>query len=83
MSEQTSQVTAAVSAAFERVVGERPVRGLDTIPADMGGWDSLAQVQLVYEIEQALGVRLPEDLIVTRTTVGALVEAARAAVGTV
>ena len=28
-------------------------------------------MQLVFEIEQALGIRMPEDMLVTRTTVGA------------
>ncbi len=81
MSQAMSQVAVTVSEAFVRVVGERPARGLDTTPADVSSWDSLAQVQLIFEIEQALGVRLPEDLIVNRTTVGALVRAAQAALG--
>jgi len=75
-----SAITSVVSEAFTRVVGEPPARGAKTTPADVGSWNSLAHVQLVFEIEQALGIRLPDDILVTRTTVGALIEAAEAAV---
>jgi acyl carrier protein len=76
----TSAITSVVSEAFTRVVGEPPVRGAKTTPADVVSWNSLAHVQLVFEIEQALGVRLPDNILVTQTTVGALIEAAEAAV---
>jgi acyl carrier protein len=75
-----SEVTAVVSEAFARIVGEPPARGLQTTPADVECWNSLAHVQLVFEIEQALGIRMPEDMLVSRTTLGALVDAAEAAV---
>jgi acyl carrier protein len=74
-----SEITTVVSEAFIRVVGEPPNRGAETTPADVSSWDSLAHVQLVFEIEQALGIRMPEDILVSRTTVGALIEAAEAA----
>jgi acyl carrier protein len=77
-----SEIAAVISEAFIRVVGEPPIRGAETTPADVSSWNSLAHVQLVFEIEQALGIRLPEDLLVNRTTVGALIEAAEAAVRT-
>ncbi len=73
-------IAQTVSAAFARIVGEPPVRGRETTPDDVDAWDSLAHVQLVFEIEQALGIRMPEDVLVNRTTVGALVEAAEEAV---
>ena len=76
----TSAVTSVVSEAFTRVVGEPPVRGAETTPADVGTWNSLAHVQLVFEIEQGLGIRLPDDILITQTTVGALIEAAEMAV---
>jgi acyl carrier protein len=75
-----SAITSVVSEAFTRVVGEPQVRGAKTTPADVGSWNSLAHVQLVFEIEQALGIQLPDDILVTQTTVGALIEAAEAAV---
>jgi acyl carrier protein len=73
-------VAAVVSEAFARVVGETPARGRETRPADVGSWNSLAHVQLVFEIEQELGIRMPEDVLVSRTTLGALIDAAEAAV---
>jgi acyl carrier protein len=75
-----SEVATVVSEAFARIVGEPPARGPETTPADAGSWDSLAHVQLVFEIEQALGIRMPENTLISRTTVGALVEAAEAVV---
>ncbi len=72
-------VANVVSEAFLRIVGVPPARGDATTPDDVSEWDSLAQVQLVFEIEQALGIRMPEDTIVNRTTVGALISAAEAA----
>ena len=75
-----SEITSVISEAFTHVVGEPPIRGAETTPEDVSSWDSLAHVQLVFEIEQALGIRMPEDVLVNRTTVGALIEAAEAAV---
>jgi acyl carrier protein len=68
-----------VSEAFLRIVGVPPARGHATTPDDVSDWDSLAQVQLVFEIEQALQIRMPEDTIVHRRTVGDLISAAEAA----
>lgn len=69
-----------ITEAFIRVVGEPPSRGAETTPADCSSWGSLAHVQLVFEIEQALGIRMPEAILTNRTTVGALIEAAETAV---
>ncbi|MFC8850435.1 MULTISPECIES: acyl carrier protein [unclassified Micromonospora] len=69
-----------ITEAFTRVVGEPPIWGADTTPADVESWGSLTHVQLVFEIEQALGIRLPEHVLTGRTTFGALVEAAETAV---
>jgi acyl carrier protein len=80
METTVSEVTAVVSEAFARIVGEPPARGRETTPGDVDSWNSLAHVQLVFEIEQALGIRMPEDMLVNRTTLGALVDAAEAAV---
>lgn len=64
---------------FNQVVGEPPPRGAKTTPADLDSWGSLVHVQLVFAIEQALGIRLPEEVLTSRTTVGALIEAAEEA----
>jgi acyl carrier protein len=75
-----SVVASVVSEAFTRVVGEPPTRGAETTPADVSSWDSLAHVQLVFEIEQVLGIRMPEHTLIERTTLGALVQSAEAVV---
>lgn len=75
-----SEIESVILEAFTHVVGEPPIRAVETTPEDVSSWDSLAHVQLVFEIEQALGIRMPEDILVNRTTVGALIEAAEAAV---
>lgn len=75
-----SAIITAITEAFTRVVGEPPIWGAETTPADVNSWGSLVHVQLVFEIEQALGIRMPEGILTSRTTVGALIEAAEAAV---
>ena len=77
-----NEVNAVVMEVFTRVIGEPPSQGAATTPADVNAWGSLAHVQLVFEIEQALGVRMPDGFLENRTTVGALIEAAEAAVST-
>lgn len=75
-----SAVITVITEAFTRVVGEPPIWGADTTPADVNSWGSLVHVQLVFEIEQALGIRFSEQILTSRTTVGALIDAAEAAV---
>ncbi|SFW72550.1 acyl carrier protein [Amycolatopsis australiensis] len=74
-----SGIVTVVTEAFTRVVGEPPNRGAETTPEDVGSWGSLAHVQLVFEIERVLGIRMAESVLTNRTTVGALIEAAQAA----
>lgn len=64
---------ASVSAVFETVVGTEPVHGLETTPDDVERWDSLMHIQLVFALEQQFGVRLPEEVLVTRLSLGGLV----------
>jgi len=74
-----SGIVTVITEAFTRVVGEPPSRGAETTPEDVGSWGSLAHVQLVFEIERALGIRMSESVLTNRTTVGALIEAAETA----
>jgi acyl carrier protein len=70
----TSSLAATVSDVFTSVVGTDPPRGLETTPDDVAEWDSLAHVHVVFALEQDLDVRLPESVLVTRSSLGALVE---------
>ena len=74
-----SEIITVITEAFTRVIGEPPSRGAATTPEDVTSWGSLTHVQLVFEIERALGIRMPEDMLTHRTTFGALADAAQAA----
>ena len=41
-------------------------------PADVEGWDSLAQIRLVHELESRFDVRLPDAALLEQQTVGSL-----------
>jgi acyl carrier protein len=73
-----SDVRTAVLDAFVRVMGQPPVRGDDTEPRDVESWTSLTQVHLIAEIEAALGVVLPAELLTTMGPLGLIVRAASA-----
>ena len=45
----------------------------DTRPSDVDGWDSLANVSIVFSIEEGLGVQLGDQLMACFATVGELV----------
>ena len=70
------------SQALERI--QRVVRGLlgnddivltpDTRPADVPGWDSLANVNIVFGLEEEFGIRFgDDDLAAGFATIGELV----------
>ena len=48
---------------------------LDSRPREIEGWDSLANVSIVFSVEESLGVRLGTDALVSLQTVGDLVSA--------
>jgi len=43
-------------------------------PAEVEGWDSLAQIRLVHELESRFSVRLPDAALLEPQTVGSLKE---------
>lgn len=49
--------------------------GLDTRPREIEGWDSLANVTIVFSVEESLDVRLGTEALVGLETVGDLVSA--------
>ncbi|MEU0874521.1 acyl carrier protein [Nocardia brasiliensis] len=60
---------------FAEVVGEPAAHGPDTVRADMDTWDSLAQVRLVYAVERAFAVELPESTLTSEPTLAELAAA--------
>jgi acyl carrier protein len=59
-------------AVFEDVLGWDVAIGEDDGPATLEGWDSLAQIRLVHELESRFGVRLPDEALLEEQTVGSL-----------
>jgi acyl carrier protein len=53
-------------------VSGRPIRGLDSslLLSKIAGWDSLAMVRLMVQLEQLLGRELAEDELGALMTVG-------------
>jgi acyl carrier protein len=41
-------------------------------PATLEGWDSLAQIRLVHELESRFDVRLPDSALLEEQSVGSL-----------
>jgi len=44
----------------------------DDGPSTVGGWDSLAQIRLVHELETRFEVRLPDGALLEEQSVGSL-----------
>ena len=44
----------------------------DDGPSTVEGWDSLANIRIVHELETRFGVRLPDDALLEEQSVGAL-----------
>jgi acyl carrier protein len=63
---------------FEEVLEEILGWGLeladDDSPRTVEGWDSLAQIRLVHELETRFGVRLPDEALLEEQSVGSLKE---------
>ncbi|MEG8183843.1 acyl carrier protein [Nocardia terpenica] len=64
---------------FATVVGEPAAFGPETARGDMDVWDSLAQVRLVYAVERAFGVELPERLLTSEVSLADFAAAVAAA----
>jgi acyl carrier protein len=57
---------------FEDVLGWGVVVGDEDSPKTLEGWDSLAQIRLVHELESRFGVRLPDSALLEEQSVGSL-----------
>lgn len=63
---------------------ERVVRGLlgdddivltpETLPADVAGWDSLANINIIFGIEEEFGIRFGDDDLASTNTIGELAD---------
>jgi acyl carrier protein len=59
-------------AVFEDIFGWGIEISEDDGPATIEGWDSLAQIRLVHELEGRFGVRLPDEALLEEQSVGSL-----------
>lgn len=57
---------------FEEVLGWDVQVENDDRPSTVEGWDSLAQIRIVHELETRFGVRLPDDALLEEQSVSAL-----------
>jgi acyl carrier protein len=57
---------------FEDILGWGIEIGDEDGPATLDGWDSLAQIRLVHELESRFGVRLPDTALLEEQSVGSL-----------
>jgi acyl carrier protein len=48
--------------------------GDDDRPGSVEGWDSLAHIRIVHELETRFDVRLPDDALLEQQTVASLKE---------
>jgi len=58
--------------AFEEVLGWGVEVRDDDRPGTVEGWDSLAQIRIVHELETRFDVRLPDDALLEEQTVASL-----------
>ena len=57
---------------FEDVLGWDVEVGDEDGPGTVEGWDSLAQIRLVHELESRFGIRLPDDALLEEQSVASL-----------
>jgi acyl carrier protein len=63
---------------FEEILGWDVEVTDDDSPATVEGWDSLAQIRLVHELETRFDVRLPDEALLEEQSVASLKDLVRA-----
>ena len=72
---ERSEVINKFNVIFEEVIDEGPVSLTDeTTAADVDGWDSLTQIQLIVAIEKAFDVKFTSEEIVSWNNVGEMID---------
>ena len=62
----------AFQEVLEEVLGWGVEVGEDDGPGTVEGWDSLAQIRIVHELETRFEVRLPDDALLEQQSVASL-----------
>ncbi len=63
---------------FEEILGWDVEVTDEDSPATVEGWDSLAQIRLVHELETRFDVRLPDEALLEEQSVASLKDLVRA-----
>jgi acyl carrier protein len=66
------QLDSTFREVFEEVLGWDVEVGDEDRPDTIEGWDSLAQIRIVHELETRFEVRLPDDALLEERSVGSL-----------
>ncbi len=67
-----SDFDATFREALEEVLGWDVELHDDDRPGTVEGWDSLAQIRIIHELETRFSVRLPDEALLESPTVAAL-----------
>ncbi len=66
------QLDSTFREVFEEVLGWDVEIGDEDRPGTIDGWDSLAQIRIVHELETRFQLRLPDEALLEEQTVGSL-----------
>ena len=68
----SDQLDSTFREVFEEVLGWDVEVSDEDRPGTVEGWDSLAQIRIVHELETRFEVRLPDDALLEEQTVASL-----------
>ena len=69
---QDEQFDRTFSEVFEEVLGWDVEIGDEDRAGSVEGWDSLAQIRIVHELETRFGVRLPDEALLEEQSVASM-----------
>ena len=71
---ETTSTLAQVEQVVRDIIGDEDISlTADTATTDVDGWDSLANVSIIFSLEEVFGVRLGDEILGGFETVGELV----------
>jgi acyl carrier protein len=71
---EATSTLAQVEQLVRDIIGDEDIcLTADTATTDVDGWDSLANVSIIFSLEEAFGVRLGDEVLAGFDTVGELV----------
>jgi acyl carrier protein len=74
LQETPTSTLAQVEQVVRDILGDEDVRLTpDTATTDVEGWDSLANVSIIFSLEEAFDVRLGDEVLAGFDTIGELV----------